>query len=59
VTPADISELVPEGVVVFPAARAVTIDPGPSWGLPLALPIIVEYRHEKTDTRTNLEAWIR
>lgn len=51
--------VVPEGAVVVPGARAVTVGPGPGWGLSLATPVIVKYRDEKTDTRTNLEAWIR
>ena len=51
--------IVPEGAVVVPGARAVTVGPGPAWGLSLATPVIVKYRDAKTDTRTNLEAWIR
>ena len=49
----------PEGAVVVPGARAVTAGPGPEWGLSLATPVIVKYRDERTDTRTELEAWIR
>jgi len=51
--------VVPEGAVVVPGARAVTQGQGPAWGLSLATPVIVKYRDGKTDTRTNLEAWIR
>lgn len=51
--------VIPEGAVVVPGARAVTQGQGPAWGLSLATPVIVKYRDEKTDTRTNLEAWIR
>lgn len=51
--------VVPEGAVVVPGARAVTAGPGPEWGLSLATPVIVKYRDERTDTRTELEAWIR
>ena len=29
------------------------------WGLSLATPVIVKYRDSRTDTRTELEAWIR
>ena len=60
ITPTDGQPLiVPEGAVVVPGARAVTVGPGPAWGLSLATPVIVKYRDAKTDTRTNLEAWIR
>jgi len=51
--------VVPEAAVVVPGARAVTIGKGPEWGLSVATPVIVKYRDEKTDARTELEAWIR
>ncbi len=51
--------IVPEGAVVVPGARAVTAGKGPDWGLSLATPVIVKYRDSRTDTRTELEAWIR
>jgi 2,3,4,5-tetrahydropyridine-2,6-dicarboxylate N-succinyltransferase len=51
--------VVPEGAVVVPGARAVTAGKGPEWGLSLATPVIVKYRDSRTDTRTELEAWIR
>jgi 2,3,4,5-tetrahydropyridine-2-carboxylate N-succinyltransferase len=51
--------VVPEGAVVVPGARAVTVGKGPEWGLSLATPVIVKYRDSRTDTRTELEAWIR
>jgi len=51
--------VVPEGAVVVPGARAVTVGKGPEWGLSLATPVIVKYRDEKTDARTELETWIR
>jgi 2,3,4,5-tetrahydropyridine-2-carboxylate N-succinyltransferase len=51
--------VVPEGAVVVPGARAVTGGKGPEWGLSLATPVIVKYRDSRTDTRTELEAWIR
>jgi 2,3,4,5-tetrahydropyridine-2-carboxylate N-succinyltransferase len=50
---------VPEGAVVVPGARAVTSGKGVEWGLSLATPVIVKYRDSRTDTRTELEAWIR
>jgi len=51
--------VVPEGAVVVPGARKVTVGKGVEWGLSLATPVIVKYRDTRTDTRTELEAWIR
>jgi 2,3,4,5-tetrahydropyridine-2,6-dicarboxylate N-succinyltransferase len=51
--------VIPEGAVVVPGARSVTAGKGPDWGLSLATPVIVKYRDSRTDTRTELEAWIR
>jgi 2,3,4,5-tetrahydropyridine-2-carboxylate N-succinyltransferase len=51
--------VIPEGAVVVPGARAVTVGAGQEWGLSLATPVIVKYRDEKTDARTELERWIR
>ena len=51
--------VIPEGAVVVPGTRAVTADAGREWGLALATPVIVKYRDDKTDTRTELEAWLR
>lgn len=51
--------VIPEGAVVVPGARAVTVGAGREWGLSLATPVIVKYRDGKTDARTELEAWIR
>ena len=51
--------VIPEGAVVVPGARAVTTSPGRDWGVSLTTPIIVKYRDDRTDTRTELEAWIR
>jgi 2,3,4,5-tetrahydropyridine-2-carboxylate N-succinyltransferase len=56
---ADRPLIVPEGAVVVPGARAVTVGKGSEWGLSLATPVIVKYRDSRTDTRTELEAWIR
>ena len=56
---ADRPLVVPEGAVVVPGARAVTAGKGPDWGLALSTPVIVKYRDSRTDTRTELEAWIR
>ncbi|HXE81418.1 MAG TPA: 2,3,4,5-tetrahydropyridine-2,6-dicarboxylate N-succinyltransferase [Vicinamibacterales bacterium] len=51
--------VVPEGAVVVPGARAVSVGEGAAWGLSLATPVIVKYRDARTDTRTELERWIR
>ncbi len=51
--------VIPEGAVVVPGARAVTVGAGKDWGLSLATPVIVKYRDDKTDSRTELEQWIR
>jgi len=56
---AGVPLVVPEGAVVVPGARAVTVGVGKDWGLSLATPVIVKYRDEKTDARTELERWIR
>jgi 2,3,4,5-tetrahydropyridine-2-carboxylate N-succinyltransferase len=56
---ADRPLVIPEGAVVVPGARAVTAGKGPEWGLSLSTPVIVKYRDSRTDTRTELEAWIR
>jgi 2,3,4,5-tetrahydropyridine-2-carboxylate N-succinyltransferase len=60
IRPADGQPLVvPEGAVVVPGARAVTVGAGRDWQLSLATPVIVKYRDDRTDTRTELETWIR
>lgn len=51
--------VVPEGAVVVPGARQVTVGTGREWGLSLATPVIVKYRDDRTGTRTELETWIR
>ena len=51
--------VIPEGAVVVPGARLVTVGAGRDWGLSLATPVIVKYRDDRTDTRTELESWIR
>jgi len=37
----------------------VTVGAGRGWALSLATPVIVKYRDEKTDARTELEQWLR
>ena len=60
ITPEDGRPVViPEGAVVVPGTRAVTAEAGREWGLALATPVIVKYRDDRTDSRTELEAWLR
>jgi 2,3,4,5-tetrahydropyridine-2-carboxylate N-succinyltransferase len=49
----------PAGAVVVPGERGVSVGAGKEWGLSLATPVIVKYRDDKTDSRTELEKWIR
>jgi 2,3,4,5-tetrahydropyridine-2-carboxylate N-succinyltransferase len=56
---ADQPLVVPENAVVVSGARAVAAGKGPEWGLSLSTPVIVKYRDSRTDTRTELEKWIR
>ena len=49
----------PEGAVVVPGGRTVRTGVGADWGLSLATPVIVKYRDDRTDTKTELEAWLR
>ncbi len=51
--------VIPAGAVVVPGSRAVTVGAGRDWGVSLATPVIVKYRDDKTDARTELEQWIR
>jgi 2,3,4,5-tetrahydropyridine-2-carboxylate N-succinyltransferase len=51
--------VIPAGAVVVPGARSVSVGAGKEWGLSLATPVIVKYRDDKTDARTELERWIR
>jgi 2,3,4,5-tetrahydropyridine-2,6-dicarboxylate N-succinyltransferase len=55
----DTPLVVPERAVVVPGARAVSVGAGVDWKLSLATPVIVKYRDERTDTRAELECWIR
>ncbi len=50
---------VPENAVVVPGSRAVKSGKGAEWNLSLYAPVIVKYRDEKTDRKTELEEWLR
>lgn len=51
--------VIPEGAVVVPGARGVTRGAGREWGISLYTPVIVKYRDDSTDERTQLEEWLR
>ncbi len=51
--------IIPEGAVVVPGARSIPRGAGKEWGLSLATPVIVKYRDEGTDSRVQLEDWLR
>ena len=51
--------VIPEKAVVVAGARPITKGKGKDWGLSLYAPIIVKYRDEKTDLRTQLEDLLR
>jgi len=51
--------VIPEGAVVAPGSRAISLGPGRDWGISLATPVIVKYRDSKTDTRVQLEDLLR
>lgn len=50
---------IPAGAVVVPGSRAVSSEPGRSWGLSLYTAVIVKYRDEKTHAATQLEEALR
>jgi 2,3,4,5-tetrahydropyridine-2-carboxylate N-succinyltransferase len=50
---------IPAGAVVVPGTRAVETKSGRAWGLSVYAPIIVKYRDEKTDSRAQLEDYLR
>ena len=56
---ADGPLVIPEEAVVVPGSRAVTRGKGTEWGLSLYTPVIVKYRDASTDTRAQLEDWLR
>jgi 2,3,4,5-tetrahydropyridine-2-carboxylate N-succinyltransferase len=51
--------VIPAEAVVVPGSRAVTRGAGPGWGLSLYTPVIVKYRDAATDSRAQLEDWLR
>jgi 2,3,4,5-tetrahydropyridine-2-carboxylate N-succinyltransferase len=51
--------VIPEQAVVVAGARPISRGRGKEWGLSLYAPVIVKYRDEKTDLRTQLEDLLR
>ncbi|MCC6591488.1 MAG: 2,3,4,5-tetrahydropyridine-2,6-dicarboxylate N-succinyltransferase [Bryobacterales bacterium] len=51
--------IIPEEAVVVAGSRAVTKGQGKDWGISLYTPVIVKYRDEKTDLKTQLEDLLR
>ena len=56
---ADQPLVIPEEAVVVAGSRAITHGTGKDWGLSLYTPVIVKYRDSKTDTRIQLEDFLR
>jgi 2,3,4,5-tetrahydropyridine-2-carboxylate N-succinyltransferase len=51
--------IIPENAVVVPGSRPMSSGKGKEWGLSLYAPVIVKYRDEKTNLRTQLEQSVR
>jgi 2,3,4,5-tetrahydropyridine-2-carboxylate N-succinyltransferase len=51
--------LIPEDAVVVAGSRAIPHGPGKDWGISIYTPVIVKYRDSKTDTKIQLEDFLR
>jgi 2,3,4,5-tetrahydropyridine-2-carboxylate N-succinyltransferase len=51
--------VIPEQAVVVAGSRAVASGPGKDWGISLYTPVIVKYRDEKTESKIQLEDFLR
>jgi 2,3,4,5-tetrahydropyridine-2-carboxylate N-succinyltransferase len=51
--------IIPEQAVVVAGSRAIASGPGKDWGISLYTPVIVKYRDEKTETKIQLEDFLR
>lgn len=56
---ADQPLVIPEEAVVVAGSRAIQHGPGKEWGLSLYTPVIVKYRDSATDTKIQLEDFLR
>jgi 2,3,4,5-tetrahydropyridine-2-carboxylate N-succinyltransferase len=55
----DFPLIIPEKAVVVAGSRHVTTGKGKDWGIALYTPIVVKYRDERTETRIQLEDFLR
>lgn len=51
--------VIPEDAVVIAGTRAITHGPGKDWGISIYTPVVVKYRDSKTDTKIQLEDFLR
>jgi 2,3,4,5-tetrahydropyridine-2,6-dicarboxylate N-succinyltransferase len=51
--------LIPEEAVVVAGSRPIQSGPGKEWGISLYTPVIVKYRDAGTETKIQLEDWLR
>jgi 2,3,4,5-tetrahydropyridine-2-carboxylate N-succinyltransferase len=51
--------IIPEEAVVVAGSRRISYGPGSEWGISLYTPVIVKYRDEATDTKVQLEDFLR
>lgn len=51
--------VIPENAVVVAGTRAITHGPGKEWGISIYTPVIVKYRDSKTDSKIQLEDYLR
>lgn len=51
--------VIPSEAVVVAGSRAIASGPGKDWGISLYTPVIVKYRDEKTETKIQLEDFLR
>jgi 2,3,4,5-tetrahydropyridine-2-carboxylate N-succinyltransferase len=51
--------VIPEEAVLVAGSRAIASGPGNDWGISLYTPVIVKYRDEKTETKIQLEDFLR
>ena len=51
--------IIPEEAVVVAGSRAIASEPGKGWGISLYTPVIVKYRDGKTETKIQLEDFLR
>ncbi len=55
----DLPLVIPEEAVVVPGSRKVNSGIGENWGISLYTPVIVKYRDAGTESKIQLEDWLR